>query len=255
MFAIRRRPNSLTMDDNRLDDLVNILLKGATAFAKEEDRPLVTISYAQSLDGSIALKRGQATAISGAESLKMTHRLRAAHDAILVGIGTVQADDPQLTVREVEGKNPQVVVLDSKLRFPLNARLLDLEKAPWIFCTQSADDEAQLALEKAGARVFRIGSQSGERVSLPAVAKKLGDMKIASLMVEGGASVIASFLESGLADQVAITIAPIFIGGFNVIGSPIKTLDGVHFPRVTNPQIERLGDDYVLWGKMGRSGE
>ncbi|HEX9595492.1 MAG TPA: RibD family protein, partial [Anaerolineales bacterium] len=89
--------------------------------AGDLDRPTVTLSYAQSLDGSIALHRGEPLTLSGPESMAMTHRLRAAHDAILVGIGTVISDDPQLNVRLVEGRNPQVVVLDSRLRLPLTA--------------------------------------------------------------------------------------------------------------------------------------
>jgi 3,4-dihydroxy 2-butanone 4-phosphate synthase/GTP cyclohydrolase II len=245
----------MTLENYLLDDLVHSLLKDAAVYAKEEGRPIVTISYAQSLDGSIAIRRGQATAISGAESLKMTHRLRAAQDAILVGIGTVQADDPQLTVREVEGKNPQVVVLDSELRFPLKARLLELEAKPWIFCTRSASKEAQLELEQVGARVFRVGTKDDERVDLRAVLEQLAEMNIASLMVEGGARVIASFFDRGLADQVAITISPIFIGGLKVIERPINSGDGGKFPRVADPKIERLGDDYVLWGKMRGAGE
>ena len=87
-------------------------------------RPFVTLSYAQSLDGSIAARRGATTPISGPDALRLTHQLRAHHDAILVGIGTVLADDPQLTVRLVAGPNPQPVIVDSRLRLPLTARLL-----------------------------------------------------------------------------------------------------------------------------------
>lgn len=236
-------------------DIVGSLLKDVAAFAKEAGRPIVTISYAQSLDGSIALRRGQATAISGAESLKMTHHLRAAHDAILVGIGTVQTDDPRMTVRGVEGKNPRAVVLDSNLSFPLAARLLELEAKPWIFCVPSASNDAEEKLEKAGALIFRVGAKGDARVDLRAVLDKLAELKISSLMVEGGASVIASFLDSGFVDQVAITISPIFIGGLNVLDGPIRASGEDKFPRVTDAQIVRLGEDFVLWGKMGRAGE
>ena len=238
-----------------MNNLVLTLLEDAPAFAKQAGRPLVTLSYAQSLDGSLAVRRGQSTAISGPESTKMTHRLRAAHDAILVGIGTVRADDPQLTVRGVEGRSPQVVVLDSKLSFPLNAKLLQLGTKPWIFCAPSSSKEAQTAIEEKGARVFRVGALGDERVDLLSVLKQLVDLDIKSLMVEGGAAVIASFLKSGFTDQVALTIAPIFIGGLKVLdGVPDIVKRGI-FPRVEDPQMERLGDDYVLWGKMLRDGK
>ena len=85
--------------------------------------PFVTLSYAQSLDGSIAARRGEALGLSGPESLRLTHRLRSMHDAILVGIGTVLSDNPRLTVRLVNGQNPRPIVVDSRLRIPLNCRL------------------------------------------------------------------------------------------------------------------------------------
>ncbi|MEZ4635790.1 MAG: dihydrofolate reductase family protein [Caldilineaceae bacterium] len=95
-------------------------------------RPLVTLSYAQSLDGSITAQPGQPFAISSAESLQWTHSLRAAHDAILVGIGAVLADDPSLTVRFAQGQNPQPVVVDSHLRLPTDAQLLRKHDTIWL---------------------------------------------------------------------------------------------------------------------------
>ncbi|MCZ7668830.1 MAG: dihydrofolate reductase family protein [Chloroflexi bacterium] len=99
---------------------------------KQNGRPFVTLCFAQSLDGSIAIKRGQFTAISGAASMKMTHRLRAAHHALLIGIGTALADDPQMTVRLVEGRQPQPVILDSMLRLPETAVVFQHPRPPWI---------------------------------------------------------------------------------------------------------------------------
>src|SRR5512143_1701471 len=90
----------------------------------EKGRPLVSLCYAQSLDGCIAAERGRPTQLSGPETKQITHRLRALHDGILVGIGTVLADDPHLTVRHARGENPQPVVLDSRLRTPVEARLI-----------------------------------------------------------------------------------------------------------------------------------
>lgn len=233
-----------------MDEIARTLLDGAPAFRKRKGRPLVTLSYAQSLDGSIALRAGQATAISGPQSLKMTHQLRTANDAILVGIGTVLADDPQLTVREVEGDDPQPVVLDSRLRFPLDARLLQNVTTPWIFCTASAGQDAQKVLEESGARVFRQSGSESEQLDLATVLQQLADLEVDSLMVEGGAGVIASFLKSAFTDQVAITIAPIFIGGLKVLETPLADLQQEGFPRIDHPQITPLGDDVVIWGRM-----
>ena len=93
-------------------------------FAEEQGVPYVTLTYAQSLDGSIAATPGRPLSISGPVSMTLTHALRAAHDAILVGIGTILADNPQLTVRYLKGKDPQPVIVDSRLRCPLDARVL-----------------------------------------------------------------------------------------------------------------------------------
>jgi 3,4-dihydroxy 2-butanone 4-phosphate synthase/GTP cyclohydrolase II len=236
-----------------MEKIPQALLKDAHSFAKKQGQPLVTLSYAQSLDGSLTVERGKSTMISGPESLKVTHALRAAHDAILVGIGTVLADNPQLTVREVEGSDPIAVVLDSRLRFPLTARLLQLESKPWIFCSQSASEEKQSLLENEGARVFRVGSSNEPRVNLSDMLKQLAGLSIESLMVEGGPRIIASFVEAGLSDAVAITIAPVFIGGLSVFEENLGKFKGSNFPRVLDPQIERFGEDYVYWGKMERT--
>src|SRR5687768_4642967 len=107
-------------------------------------RPVVTLSYAQTLDGSLALP-GRQLIISSPESMKMTHELRAAHDGLLVGIGTVLIDDPRLTVRLADGRNPQPVVLDSRLRMPLTANLLKHpDRRPWLAATDP-DPERQSA--------------------------------------------------------------------------------------------------------------
>ena len=111
---------------------IDQLLARATTHRLQTGRPLVSLSYAQSLDGSLAARRGSPLLLSGKASMQLTHRLRASHDAILVGIGTILADDPQLTVRLVQGPQPQPVILDSHLRLPPNARVFQGPKLPWI---------------------------------------------------------------------------------------------------------------------------
>lgn len=183
-------------------------------------RPFITLSYAQSLDGSITATASQPLALSGPEAMKLTHELRAGHDAILVGIGTVLADNPRLTARLASGPNPQPVVLDSRLRFPLNANLLSHPKPPIIAATDLADAEQQAMLESKGARVIRFPASDGGHVHLPALLEWLSQNGIKSVMVEGGSAVITGFLSARLVDRVIITIAPRFVGGLHAVTAP-----------------------------------
>jgi 3,4-dihydroxy 2-butanone 4-phosphate synthase/GTP cyclohydrolase II len=197
----------------------------------------------------------------------MTHRLRATHDAILVGIGTILADDPSLTVRLVEGKNPQPVILDSMLRFPLNAKLLQKNNIPWI--AHRLPDQAQeaergfrperaAALETLGVMLLPIPENTTGGLSLPVLLECLAEMGISSLMVEGGARVITSFLEAGLVDYTVLTVAPLFLGGLPAVEAHERhALHDIEetrppFPvRLRDVGCERLGDDLVVWGEAG----
>lgn len=220
-----------------------------TTLPQRDGRPYVTLSYAQSLDGSIAARRGEQTIISGPEAGRLTHRLRAQHDAILVGIGTVIADDPQLTVRLVRGPDPQPVIVDSRLRFPAWAKLLRGERRPWIATTEAADRARQAALEAAGARVVRLPSGPNGLVSLPALLDYLHGRHIRSLMVEGGATVISNFLAAHLADRLVLTIAPLMLGGLNAVAD-LGRLNGQVMPRLAQPRYQTLGKDMVLFGEL-----
>lgn len=201
-------------------------------------RPLVTVSYAQSLDGSIAAKRGEPYPLSGAQALELTHRLRAAHDAIMVGIGTVLSDDPQLNVRLVEGNDPQIVVLDSKLRFPKGAKMLDSGKPPIVFCNSPAKSG-----EEARPKKIQVEQQTGsERVELSLALNRLSELGIRSLMVEGGGEVIASFLDEQLADRAVITIAPVLLNGYRIPESRQH--------RLKVAGSAQYGNDLVMWGEF-----
>lgn len=206
--------------------------------------PQVTLTYAQSLDGCIAARPGERFLLSGPASKRMTHQLRAAHDAILVGIGTILADDPRLTVRLAEGKDPQPVVLDSRLRFPLDAQLLHAG-SPWIAAILTADPQRCARLERAGARVLALSADPDGRVNLLALLEKLAEMGVSSLMVEGGARVIAGFLRARLVDMVVLTIAPLYLGGLPAL----EAVPGDQLPRLENPRYEAFGEDLVVWGQ------
>lgn len=220
-------------------------LAEAARYGESRGRPLVTLTYAQSLDGCISARPGQATALSAPQSLRLTHELRAQHDAILVGIGTLLADDPRLNVRLIPGPDPQPVILDSYLRTPLSARLLHGPRKPWIAASQDAPQAAQRALQAAGAQLIFLPQEEKDRLPLPELLRSLAGMGISSLMVEGGAQVISSFLQSRLVDQVVLTIAPRFLSGYHSIQGANPTL----LPRLESWESRRYGDDLVLFGR------
>ena len=218
--------------------------------------PAVTVSWARSVTGAIAAADGARTALSGPESLLLTHRLRAMHQAILVGIRTVLSDDPLLSVRLVEGAQPQPVVLDSHLRFPLGARLLSrTDRKPWIFHLEGTGAAGAAALEHArvlaaaGARLFPVPAGKGG-LDLRRVLHGLLAEGVHTLMVEGGACVLDSFISQGLASQAVITVSPTVIEG----------IKGPQMPEAGHSLRERCGADEVVWmdlrarssGRFGR---
>jgi 3,4-dihydroxy 2-butanone 4-phosphate synthase/GTP cyclohydrolase II len=213
-------------------------------------RPFVTLSYAQSIDGCISARAGEPLALSGSESLVLTHRLRAAHDSILVGIGTVLSDNPRLTVRLADGKNPQPVVLDSRLRLPLHVNLLNQNsRHPWIATREPPDEERFEALTKAGAHILALPSNVRGQVCLNSLVDRLGTLGIRSVMVEGGSRIITSFLRRRLADFIVVTLAPMLVGGMHAV-SDLGESDPEHFLHIRNPRHTMLGDDLILWGRL-----
>jgi 3,4-dihydroxy 2-butanone 4-phosphate synthase/GTP cyclohydrolase II len=227
---------------------IEALLERAAGHRQRVGRPFVTLSYAQSVDGSIAARPGKPLALSGFQSLVLTHKLRAVHDAILVGIGTVLADNPRLTVRLVEGKNPQPMVADSHLRLPLDANLLQNGSLPpWVATSEQADEKRQKVLEAAGARVLRLPTNARGQVDLAALLQRLGELGINSLMVEGGARIITSFLSGRLVDHLVLTVAPMLVGGLRAVRG-LGQSDRVCLPRLHNLRYQQLEEDLVLWG-------
>jgi GTP cyclohydrolase II len=220
------------------------------------DRPLVTLSYAQSLDGSLALRRGQPTALSGPASSRLTHTLRAENDAILIGVGTLIADDPLLTARIKGGVDPQPVILDSHLRSPTRSRLFTQNPhSAWIACLEPFDRDRASALEGIGARLLSLPADPAGQVALPPLLDCLGQLGIKRLMLEGGARVISSFLVADLVDLVVITVAPLLLGGLHVLETPVAHLDsqGLSLPRLSQVEYQRLGDDWIVVGSLQRS--
>lgn len=214
--------------------------------------PFVTLSYAQSLDGSIASSDRSPLSISGDESLSFTHQVRAAHDAILVGIGTILNDNPRLNVRYTEGTHPTPVVLDSQLRFPLDARLLSREgPAPIIATNESISNERKRRLEDRNATVIQL-SCAQDGICLTSLLESLAERNLQSVMVEGGSEVITSFLSHRLVDHLILTIAPMFVGGRQAV-HPVQEEDSSGplpgtFPTLTNVQYRWMGEDLIMEG-------
>ncbi len=211
----------------------------------EEGLPLVTLKWAQSLDGRIATLGGDSRWISSDRALRFAHRLRAIHDAVLVGIGTVLRDDPQLTVRFTRGRDPLKVVLDSRLRIPPSARLLRDPARVILASTKRADPERVEEMRRRGAEVLLLGQ---ERVDLRGLLKELHRRGVQSVLVEGGSGILTSFLKEGLADRVIVILSPKLIGkGVEAIGDlGIRMVgEALRFRRVS---FRRIGHDLVLEG-------
>ncbi|NVB81038.1 MAG: bifunctional diaminohydroxyphosphoribosylaminopyrimidine deaminase/5-amino-6-(5-phosphoribosylamino)uracil reductase RibD [Kofleriaceae bacterium] len=179
-----------------------------------EERAAFTLKAAITLDGKIATVGGESQWITGEAARADVHRLRDLHDAVLVGVDTVIADDPRLSARLPGARDPVRVVVDSMLRTPPSSQLLPRKKGPRtiIATTSRAPAAKENALVKAGAEVWRFDAGT-KRVPLKYLAMELADQGILSVLVEGGGEVHASLLASGLADEVVLYIAPKLVGG------------------------------------------
>ena len=211
----------------------------------------VTVSYAQSVDGRIATATGDSRYISGPATLKLAQRLRATHDAILVGIGTALRDDPELTCRLPGRRSPVRVVLDTHLRLPLESTIVrTAREVPALVATAPGLAEGEAAasrerLEAAGVRVVPLPVDGSGRVSATEVVRFLAGEGLRSLFVEGGGQVITSFLRAGLVDRLVIVTAPLVIGsGVEAVGDlGIRRLSEALRPE--RVRVRRVGSDLV----------
>ncbi|KAI9620497.1 hypothetical protein H4Q26_013710 [Puccinia striiformis f. sp. tritici PST-130] len=213
------------------------------AYPGHNQRPFVTLTYAQSLDGKIAGIDGQQLRLSGNQSMKMTHLLRARHDGILVGIGTLLNDDPQLNARNISisvpiANQPQPIVIDTSLRTPIDCKLIknfrnQLGKQPWLICARSEVSlERRQELENAGARVIPITNGMNTSKKGLDIEKVLEVCKlngINKLMIEGGAAIISSILNQVLDNPILniliVTVSPYMVGeGIGIKSSNIDSL-------------------------------
>jgi diaminohydroxyphosphoribosylaminopyrimidine deaminase/5-amino-6-(5-phosphoribosylamino)uracil reductase len=208
-------------------------------------RPFILLKMAMTADGKIATRTGDSRWISSEESRSLVHKLRKRFSAVLVGIGTVLADDPSLTVRPAGGRNPIRIILDSKGRIPVSAGVLD-GKARTIIVSADILPEKEQQLKLKGADVWKLKSKSGS-VDLNALIEKLAEEKIDSVLIEGGGETAYSFLKEKLVDKLMLFIAPKIIGGREaktpVEGAGIEKIsDAIQLKDVS---VRKISEDVV----------
>lgn len=205
--------------------------------------PFVTLKYAQTLDGRLATKTGHSQWISSPESLKLSHKLRAANDAIIIGNGTLKKDNPKLTTRLVKGLNPIRVVISESGKVPLNRHLFTDGQAPTFIATSNK----MFKSHKVPVQVINIGRRKNG-LDLADLMRHLGAMGIINVLVEGGSQVLTSFIRQKLVDKMVICIAPIIAGdGIDAIGdlgivNISKTL------KFEKAGFTKLGQDIIFTG-------
>jgi diaminohydroxyphosphoribosylaminopyrimidine deaminase / 5-amino-6-(5-phosphoribosylamino)uracil reductase len=219
-------------------------------------RPFVALKCAATLDGRIATRTGDARWVTGEPARLFGHRLRHWLDGILVGVKTVRADDPSLTARldGGGGRDPVRLILDTHLSTPPGAKMLrqKSESDTIIFCQPSADPARRRALTAAGARVL-AAPEKGGRIDLAALMKPLAEMGVTSLLIEGGAEVIAAALAADIVDKIYFFYAPKILGGDD--GVPICRGPGPALMRQCKPvrdlSVRQLGEDILISGYLG----
>jgi riboflavin-specific deaminase-like protein len=205
----------------------------------------VVLKYAQSVDGRIATATGDSKWISGEPERQVSHALRAACDAVLVGAGTAVRDDPELTVRLVSGASPTRVVLDSTLRLSASAKLFSPEAATLVMTTERSDAARRQELRERGVQVAVV-PEDGGKVDLAAALTRLRELGMETVLVEGGAQVITGLLARRLVDRLIVAVAPV------VLGSGTEAVDRLDVARVSdgiqlvNRLVVPVGDDVLL---------
>ena len=212
--------------------------------------PYVTYKWAMTLDGKTATSTGASRWISCERSRRYVHRMRSRADAVMLGVGSIIADDPELTVRHIKGKNPIRIVVDSKLRTPVNAKVLThINEAKTIIATTAQDTGAHRPYLRAGAGII-VCKQDDGRVSLTDLMLKLGKQGVQSILLEGGAALAASMLERNYIDEFVFFIAPKIIGSDGI--SPFNLTGRIGMDQAAGVKITRIGrsgSDIIVYAR------
>ncbi|MCD7974927.1 MAG: bifunctional diaminohydroxyphosphoribosylaminopyrimidine deaminase/5-amino-6-(5-phosphoribosylamino)uracil reductase RibD [Phascolarctobacterium sp.] len=215
-------------------------------------RPFVTLKYAMTLDGKIASFTGDSKWITVEDTRSFAHKLRKSHDAVLVGIGTVLADNPLLTTRMIPGKNPLRIVLDADLKVPLDANVLNNDAATLIVSGQHVDKRKLSRLRKMrNVVVLQMEADDGI-IPVKSLMDALGETEITSILVEGGSAVLGSFKDAGAVNRVCAFVAPKILGGKRAL-TPLggkgadKISDSI---RLTDMEYKIFTEDILLTGRV-----
>ena len=212
-------------------------------------KPFVILKVAMSLDGKIATSKGDSKYITSKEARTYVHEIRSSVDAVMVGLNTVLRDNPELTVRHVEGKDPLKIVVDSQLKIPKNCNLMKEPSKLIIATTNKASKKDIVKLEQKGIRIIITKSQKG-MVDLNDLMKQLGKHEIMSIMMEGGSQLNSSAIKDGVVDKVIIFTAPKIIGnGVGAIGNLGVTKINKAIP-LKGHSFRKIGKDLLIEGYL-----
>ena len=219
---------------------------------RQTGQPYVLLKLAQTLDGRIATRNGQSQWITGLSARKRVHLIRSRTDAVLVGVNTVLADDPRLTVRHVDGRQPRRIVLDSCARTPVSARILDNLSSTIICVSDKAPLDRINEFKRAGAEVLVLPAKAGY-LSLESLKYELGKLGVVTLLVEGGSRVATSFLQARAVDQIAFFVAPRIFGSGVPSVAELEAEDLSKTLILEDAKFEQIGDDILVTGTPGYS--
>jgi diaminohydroxyphosphoribosylaminopyrimidine deaminase/5-amino-6-(5-phosphoribosylamino)uracil reductase len=206
------------------------------------------------LDGKIATPEGQSKWITSDKARHIVHQLRRSVDAILTAIGTVKADDPELTARIRGGKSPQRIIIDPDLEIPLDAKALQLPPQTILIVKSSAKEEKKIILSGEGIQLMEY---EGEKIDLQWLMRKLGEKEITSLLIEGGSSLNAYAFEAGIVDKAMFFIAPKIMGGNKsfpaVGGKSFRRIEDSHL--LSDIKVRRVGEDILIEGYIRKDNQ
>lgn len=251
--AARLREAGIEVVESALQTEAQGLIKAWSKFIIT-GQSYLTLKLAISLDGRIATRTGASKWITGPESRLRVQTLRASHDAVMVGVNTVLADNPRLTVRDIPGRSPVRVIVDSKLRIPVTSQVVQTagQTPTCVVTTVGAPKPQEEALQAAGVRVIRVPASAEGRCDPAIMLRELAAREVVSVMCEGGSELGGSLLASGLADELHVFVAPLLLGPRGRPGAvdwagPENPSDA---PRIDPPRWELCGGDAYVWGPL-----
>ncbi|MBN2000792.1 bifunctional diaminohydroxyphosphoribosylaminopyrimidine deaminase/5-amino-6-(5-phosphoribosylamino)uracil reductase RibD [candidate division KSB1 bacterium] len=250
------KSKGISVVENMLSEKCTELNQGYLKFIIE-GMPFVTLKIAQTLDGRIATSTGHSRWITSENAREYSHRLRSENDAVLAGINTIITDDPKLTVYLVKGVSPKRIILDSRLRIPLDANILseELPNKTVVLTTEQASKEKISRIEEKGAMVVVMEADDRGWIPQKAIWKKLADMGITSVLVEGGNKVITECLKGEFGDRLTLFLAPKILGtGIDAVGDlGIRNINSAL--RISDMSVKKFGNDLLITGSLKQDNE